>query len=215
MIGNRFGSDGDTGFKMGIDMMLDIIQKTRTVRKFQEGVKISRKTLLELLDLARLGGSARNSQPLCYMLITDKEQCENIFPLLGWAGYLNDWPGPKSGERPVAYILCLLDTIRCKGPENEAHFDLGIASQNILLGAAERGIFGCRIGAFSKAAVGRSFSLKDRYKPLLVLALGYPAEEVVIEKMGQDGDICYWRDADGVHHVPKRLLSDIVLDPGS
>ena len=196
-------------------MIMDVIKKTRTVRKFQEGIKIPRESLLELLDLARLGGSARNSQPLCYMLITDREQCEKLFPLLGWAGYLTDWPGPKPGERPVAYILCLLDTKRCKGPESEAHFDLGIASQNILLGATERGIFGCRIGAFSKDAVGRSFALEDRHKPLLVLALGYPAEEVVLEKLGQDGDIRYWRDADGVHHVPKRPLSDIVLMPGS
>ena len=197
---------------MGIDMMLDIIKRTRTVRKFKEGIKIPRETLLELLDLARLGGSARNNQPLCYMLITNREQCEEIFPLLGWAGYLSDWSGPKPGEQPVAYILCLLDTMRCKGPENEAHFDLGIASQNILLGAAEQGIFGCRIGAFSKNAVGRSFALEDRYKPLLVLALGYPAEEVVLEELGQDSDIRYWRDADGVHHVPKRSLSDIVLE---
>lgn len=199
---------------MGEDMMLDIIKKTRTVRKFQEGIKIHRETLLKLLELARLGGSARNSQPLCYMLVTKREQCEKIFPLLGWAGYLSDWPGPKPGERPVAYILCLLDIKRCKGLQNEAHFDLGIASQNILLGAAEQGIFGCRIGSFSKDAVCRSFALEKRYKPLIVLALGYPAEEVLLEKMGQDGDIRYWRDADGVHHVPKRPLSDIVLESG-
>lgn len=196
-------------------MMLDIIQKTRTVRKFQEGIIIPRETLLKLLDLARLGGSARNNQPLCYMLITKREQREKIFPLLGWAGYLNDWPGPKEGERPAAYILCLLDSKRCKGPENEAHFDLGIASQNIMLGAAEQGIFACRIGSFSNNAVADIFALPDRYKPLLVLALGYPAEEVVLEEMGQDGDIRYWRDTDGVHHVPKRPLSDIVLEQGS
>ena len=200
---------------MGKDMIQDIIRKTRTVRKFQEEMKIPQETLLDLIDLARLGGSARNCQPLCYMLITDSEQCDKIFPLLGWAGYLSDWPGPEPGERPVAYILCLLDTKRCKGPENEAYIDLGIASQNILLGAAELGIFGCRIGAFSKDAVGRSVALENRYKPLLVLALGYPAEEVVLEKMEQDGDIRYWRDADVVHHVPKRQLSDIVLEPGS
>ncbi len=196
-------------------MIQDIIRKTRTVRKFQGEIKIPQEILLDLVDLARLGGSARNRQPLCYMLITAGEQCEEIFPLLGWAGYLSDWPGPEAGERPVAYILCLLDTKRCKEPENEVYIDLGIASQNILLGAAERGIFGCRIGAFSKDAIGRSLDLENRYKPLLVLALGYPAEEVVLEEMEHDGDIRYWRDADGVHHVPKRRLSDIVLVPGS
>ena len=182
-------------------MMLDIIQKTRTVRRFQEGKRISRETLLDLLDLARFGGSARNCQPLCYLLISEKEQCEAIFPLLGWAGYLSDWPGPVPGERPVAYLLCLLDTTRAKGPENEAHFDLGIASQNILLGAAERGIFGCRIGSFSKSAVAKRFGIPERYKPLLVLALGYPAEEVVLDNVGHDGEIRYWRDTDGSRNI--------------
>lgn len=195
-------------------MIPDIIVKTRTVRRFQEEMKIPEEILLDLLDLARLGGSARNCQPLRYMLITEKERCEKIFPLLGWAGYLNDWPGPKPGERPVAYILCLLDTKRGKGAETEAYIDLGIASQNILLGAAEQGIFGCRIGSFSKDVVSRTFVLESQFKPLLVLALGYPAEEVVIEKMEPVNDIRYWRDEEGVHHVPKRELNDIIIESG-
>jgi hypothetical protein len=36
---------------------------------------------------------------------------------------------------------------------------------------------------------------------------------VVVETVGTDGDVRYWRDADGVHHVPKRPLADILLDP--
>ena len=36
-----------------------------------------------------------------------------------------------------------------KGSDKEAQFDLGVATQNLLLGAMEKGIGGCRIGAFS------------------------------------------------------------------
>jgi len=49
-------------------------------------------------------------------------------------------------------------------------------------------------------------------KILLVLALGVPREEIVVETLGADGSIRYWRDSRGVHHVPKRSLKDIVIE---
>jgi hypothetical protein len=45
----------------------------------------------------------------------------------------------------------------------------------------------------------------------LVLALGEPAETVVIDEVGEDGDIKYWRDDDDVHHVPKRSLDELIV----
>ena len=38
-----------------------------------------------------------------------------------------------------------------------------------------------------------------------------PREVVVLETVGPDGDTKYWRDSDGVHHVPKRRLDDIII----
>ena len=46
---------------------------------------------------------------------------------------------------------------------------------------------------------------------MLALALGKPGEKVVIDKLGDDGDIKYWRDSNSVHHVPKRSLDDIII----
>lgn len=197
----------------GDNMINELVRRTRTVRRFQEARKLDQAMLRELLDLARLGGSARNAQALKYMVVMDDALREQLFPLLGWAGYLPEWPGPESGERPPAYVVCLLDTALQKGSATEAHFDLGIATQSLLLGAAERGVFGCRIGAFSATVVQRLLQLDGRYTVLLVLALGYPAETVVLEETGADGDVRYWHDAQGVHHVPKRLLDEILIDP--
>ncbi len=194
-------------------MMDDLVRRTRTIRRFDEERNVDPAMLEALLDLARLGGSARNAQALKYMAITEEALRRQLFPLLGWAGYLPDWPGPGPGERPSAYIVCLLDTALLRGPETEAHFDLGIATQNMLLGAAERGVFGCRIGAFSPNRVHTVLRLEDRLKALLVLALGYPAEQVVLEEVGPDGDIRYWHDEQGRHHVPKRKLADILVKP--
>ena len=193
--------------------LAELVARPRTVRRFREEAPLAPALLEQLVDLARLGGSARNAQALCYLPVIDPGLRAALFPLLAWAGYLPDWPGPAAGERPAAYIVCVLDCERQRGPETEAHFDLGISTQNLLLGAAERGVLGCRIGAFHGEKVCTLLQLDDRYQPLLVIALGEPAETVVVETVGTDGDIRYWHDADGVHHVPKRQLADILLAP--
>jgi len=191
-------------------MIRRLIEKTRSVRRYKEDEQINPDDLRELVDLMRLGGSARNGQVTKYMLVTEPALRSRVFNLLKWAGYLKDWPGPQEGERPAAYIVCLLDRKLIKGPEREAYFDLGIATQNLLLGAAEKGIYGCRIAAFSRD-ISKILYLDEQYKVLLVLALGYPAEKVVLEKMKDGGDIRYWRDEKGVHHVPKRSLEEILV----
>lgn len=191
--------------------MQEIIAKTRTFRRFIQKERISLTTLEELIDLARLGGSARNGQPWQYMMINTPELCAKVFPFLGWAGYLTDWKGPVEGERPSAYILCLLNKQRLKGSESEAQFDLGVATQNLLLGAMEKRIGGCRIGAFNPQ-LASLFDMPDHLQLSLVVALGKPRETVILEECKNDEDIRYWRDEHGVHHVPKRTLESCLVN---
>ena len=188
--------------------MIDLIERTRSFRRFEQDKAIDLNLLKELVNLARLGGSARNCQPWQYAIFTESVHCKKIFPYLGWAGYLSDWKGPEPGERPSAYILCFLNRNWLKGSDKEAQFDLGIATQNLLLGAMEKGIGGCRIGAFSPK-LADIFKLEQHQELSLVVALGYPTEQVVIESCSE-GDIKYWRDENELHHVPKRELSEIL-----
>ncbi len=185
-------------------MLYDLVCKTRSFRRFKEGEPIDMETLRYLVDLARLGGSARNMQPLKYLLVNGPGLKAKIFHHLGWAGYLREWSGPKEGERPAAYIICLLDTRL----SNEADCDLGIATQNLLLGACEKGIGGCRIASISPG-LRDVLGLDDHLQILLVIALGKPAETVSLDEQESGRDIKYWRDTDEVHHVPKRPVQEI------
>jgi nitroreductase len=187
-------------------MLHDLILKTRSFRRFKEDEPVDRATLHYLVELARLGGSARNMQPLKYVLASEPGINARIFPLLGWAGYLNDWPGPVEGERPSAYIICLLDTRLSK----EADCDLGIATQNIMLGATEKGLGGCRIASVSPQ-LRSVLELAEHLQILLVIALGKPVEIVALEDQESPDAIKYWRDAQGIHHVPKRVLQEIIV----
>ncbi len=188
-------------------MLRELIVKNRSYRRFYQEVPISCETLRELVDLARLSASGANRQPLKYILSCDPDKNARIFPCLGWAAYLKEWPGPEEGERPSAYIIILGDT-----EISHSYFvDHGIAAQSILLGATERGLGGCMIASIQKQALREALDIPPRYEILLVLALGKPKETVVIEPVGPDGDIKYWRDDQGVHHVPKRSLDEIIL----
>ena len=82
----------------------DIVYRNRSYRRFFQDRPVSESTLLSLVDLARMSPSGRNMQPLKYCLVSDAETCEKLFPLLAWAGYLKDWPGPEAGERPFAKL---------------------------------------------------------------------------------------------------------------
>jgi nitroreductase len=188
-------------------MIADLVQKTRSCRRFHENRAISLETLKSLVDLGRLSASAANRQPLKYILSADPATNEKIFPCLTWAAYLKDWAGPAIGERPAGYIIILVDT----RISNDYWCDHGIAGQSILLGATEKGLAGCFIGAINKDRLRGSLSIPDYFKIELIIALGEPAETIVVESTADgDGSIRYWRDENGVHHVPKRPMDEVI-----
>jgi nitroreductase len=190
-------------------MIADLIRKNRSFRRFHQDHALDAETLTDLVDLARLSASAANLQPLRYVLSVDSQKNSQIFSCLGWAAYLKDWKGPKEGERPSAYIIVLSDSEKAN---DFVGYDCGIASQSILLGAREKELAGCMIASINRQQLRSLLNIDARFKILLVVAIGKPKEEVVIESVGSDDNIRYWRDSDSVHHVPKRNLKDIIID---
>jgi len=188
-------------------MITELVKENRSCRRFYEDHAVETETLKEFVNLARMSASGANLQPLKYVLSCDSHKNAEIFSCLAWAGYLKDWPGPEEGERPAAYIVVLGDT----SISESAGCDHGIAAQTILLGAREKGLGGCMLGSIDRNALRDSLNIASQFKILLVLAIGKPREQVVLEPVGPDNSIRYYRDNEGVHHVPKRKLEDIII----
>lgn len=188
-------------------MIKELIRKNRSYRRFREDESVSMEVLKGLVDLARLSPSSANLQPLRYILSNEANKNALIFPHLKWAGYLKEWQGPVEGERPSAYIIVLTDTEVSK----TVNCDHGIAAQSILLGAVEQGLGGCILSSADREELRKALKIPSKFEILLVIALGRPKETVVIEEM-TEGDVKYWRDKEQTHHVPKRKLSELILE---
>lgn len=186
---------------------LDLVRRTRSIRRFHQDRTVDIATLRDLVDLARLSASGGNRQPLKYILSCAPDVNARIFPCLRWAAHLRGWPGPAEGERPAAYIVVLADT----AIRTDCDRDLGIAAQTILLGASAIGLGGCMLDSIDRPGLRRSLQPPPGLDILLVIALGSPRETVVIEELPPGGDTRYWRDPTGVHHVPKRSLAEITV----
>jgi len=185
---------------------IDLVARTRSYRRFDESHRIEYSTLESLVALARLSASGANRQPLKFAIFNSPSDCERVFSSLVWAAYLKDWDGPEPGERPSGYIIIMGD----KSISETFGVDHGIAAQSIMLGASESGLGGCMIASIKRDQLRSEFSIPEKYDILLVLALGKPVENVIIDDI-REGDVRYWRDKNRNHHVPKRTLEELII----
>jgi nitroreductase len=193
-------------------MIKDLILFNRSYRRFYTEQRIDRNILINAIDLARLSPSPRNLQPYKFYVAVNPDLNDRIFETLAWAGYLVNWPGPVYNERPSGYIIILNDKkISISLDEENLNTGCGIVAQSIMLGLAEKGIGGCMIASIQRSKLANEINLSPDFEILLVLALGIPKEEVVLDELDESGDIKYWRDEAKIHHVPKRKLEDIIL----
>lgn len=191
-----------------ISMIKELLYATRTCRTFDESRKISREELLTMVDCARVAPAAMNAQPLSYRLVYTPDELSKLQPLTKWGAALPELKLPPEGHRPQAFIVICQDTEKFGDPKKFDR-DVGIAATAIYLSAAEMGLAGCMIGAFDREGTKAALELPSGVEPLLVIGLGKADEERRIVPV-KDGSTKYYRE-DGVHCVPKRELSDIIL----
>jgi len=178
----------------------------RTIRKFQQKpIKLS--ILKRIVNAGRLAPSAGNLQPLEYVIAVDDALRERIFPNVRWAAYIAPEGNPKNNERPVAYIIILVNKEISFG--SFFKYDVGASAENITLAALEEGIGCCWIGSFNRKKIENILKIPEEYRADLVLALGYPLESPECYEIEKGKSIKYYKDTSGVLHVPKRKIADI------
>jgi len=185
----------------------ELIKKCRSCRRFIEDELVDENELANMIECARLSPSSGNLQALKFFISFDPISNSKIFRHLKWANYLKDWEGPEKGERPAAYIVILGDNRIHKTIDK----DVGIAAQSIILYAGSIGYGTCMIGSIDRQALKNDLGIPGYFDISLVIAIGKPAEEISLEDINASESIEYWRDAEGVHHVPKRRLSELLI----
>jgi len=178
----------------------EVIEKRRTIRLFEKK-KISHEDLEDIVQAARMAPSARNIQPLEYLVIDEDELCDEVFARVHLGGDLER--EEVSENRPVAYVLVLLNK---KKKEEKFEHDSGLAIANMVLLAESKGVGSCIMGRIDREGLMESLNIPPHYYVDLVVAMGYPKESPRLVEEGGSG---YARDEEGVLHVRKRNLSEM------
>lgn len=191
-------------------MIKELVIQNRSYRGFNHQRKLTREELTELVDCARLTASSVNMQPFKYYIAWQEDEVAAIQAQTHWARGLPQIQLPHPGMEPTGFIVILQDTSIFEGLQRFQK-DCGIVAQTMLLRATEMGLGGCMIGNFSAGALKEILDLPEHLAPLLIIALGEPAEQIVLKEIAPGESTAYYRDDRDIHYVPKRKLEDIVL----
>lgn len=183
----------------------EVLNSRRSIRRFKQD-KIEDVVLLSLIDAATKAPSAGNTQPLRYFIIREKGLLAEIFAQTAWGGHVRPARDPQLGvTSPTAFIAVCTQN---QGESASGCADAGAAIQNILLAATDLGLGSCWIGAFNKAKVNELLKL-DKLTAVYLVALGYPAEAPVMERIHKGESTKYSLDENDVIHVPKYAPGDV------
>lgn len=191
--------------------VFEAVSQRRSIRKFKD-MPVAYEMLEKCVDAARLAPTARNCQLLEFIIVEDEEMVPRVLDAVGsYAGQSRPEKGWQPGARPKAYIITLIDSQRVakyKVSRDNVNHDVGLAVENMILVALTQGIGTFTIGSFDHDRLGQVLNIPETHEVALGVGLGFPDESPVLEVATESID--RWVDDEGVRHVPKRRLEDIV-----
>ena len=180
-----------------------LLLHNRSYRGYDSSFVVREDQLRRIMEVATLSPSARNQQVLRFRPVLSDEAAK-VLKHIRLGGALPELHLPFEGTEPNAFIV-ICSTVP------DSHYvsvDLGIVAQSMLLAATEMGLGGICIGAFDHAEIKEVLALP--YDPLLVIAIGRPAERIELVEVSEGDSLTYYRK-DGVHYVPKIRVDDLIL----
>lgn len=190
---------------MNYNELKTLIQESRTTRKFKKDTAVNIEDLRDILDLARITSSAKNMQPIKYILVTQKETVQKLAQSTTWAAHLKEWEQTED-ERPSAFIIMLND----KMIDGFPMFDAGASFTAISLAAKTKGLATAPLASIDKELCKKLFVIPDNLDVMIGIAIGESAENVKLTE-ASSFDTNYYRLEDETHCVPKRTLEQIIM----
>lgn len=180
-----------------------LLRRNRSYRGYDSSFEVRADQLRRIIETATLCPSARNQQVLRFRPVLSDES-DNVLKHIRLGGALPELHLPFPGTEPRAFIVI------CSTVEESKYvdIDLGIVAQSMLLQATELGLGGICIGAFDHNEIREALHLP--YEPVLVIAIGRPAESIELVECNEGDNLTYYR-TNGVHYVPKIRVDELII----
>ena len=188
----------------------EAITRRRSIRRFKN-IPVAGGILDRCVNAARLAPNSKNRQ-LCEYIIVDSEPLRSqVFnSIKGLGGQARPKEGWPPEQNPKAYIITLINKTleaELEAERKSINYDAGLATENMILVAFNYGVGSCPLTSFEEDKLRQVLNMPSKYDIAIVVALGYPEESSVEET--STGSIDYWKDKQGMRHVPKRKPEDI------
>ncbi len=182
-----------------------LLRRNRSHRAYDTSYEVVMRQLEAIVSVNPKLPSGRNAQTLRFRLLDAAGGGESFCSLLRLGGYLPELHLPAPGTEPRAFIVVF--STEAESPVVD--IDLGISLQSMALKAVEIGLNALIVKAFNRQEVKEALGLT--LDPLAVLAIGKGTENIVLDEVSAGSDLRYYRTADGVHHVPKIKIDDLLI----
>ena len=180
-----------------------LLRRNRSYRGYDTSFEVRADQLRRIIETATLCPSARNQQVLRFRPVLSDES-DKVLKHIRLGGALPELHLPFPGTEPRAFIV-ICSTVE---ESKYVNIDLGIVAQSMLLQATELGLGGICIGAFDHNEIREALHLP--YEPVLVIAIGRPAESIELVECNEGDNLTYYR-TNGVHHVPKIRVDELII----
>ncbi|MCT4795688.1 nitroreductase family protein [Exiguobacterium alkaliphilum] len=189
------------------DTFQDVVLGRKSIREYDENVKISQEEMLEMIQEATMAPSSVNMQPWRFVVVESPEAKETLKPLIRFNVRQNDTSAAMllifgdmecyelgeqiydqavaEGKMPedvrdqqLAAILPYYKNLSKQEMNDIVKIDSSLAAMQFMLVARAHGYDTNPIGGFEKDQLAEAFGLdKDRYVPVMILSVGKAAEE--------------------------------------
>jgi len=186
----------------------DVTLGRRTIRVYDEDVKIPREEMLEMIQKATRAPSSLNLQPWRFVVVDSEEGKAKLRPLVRWNTTQNDTSSAmvllfgdlqcyeygeeiydkavaegkmskQERDEQLAEIIPEYKSFPKEKMKKAVRLDSNLAAMQFMLVARSHGYDTGPIGGFEYGELAEAFGLdKERYVPVLILAVGKAAETV-------------------------------------